>query len=81
MKHPSPLVRLTQHLRKDHLDRLTHLANAISKRKRRDTRLAEALELALVSGLTWTDADMLDLLLPDREAPYWRSMGPIVRTR
>ena len=81
MKHPSPLVRLNLHLHKDHLNRLTHLASAISKRKGRETRLAEALELALVSGLTWTDADMLDLLLPDREAPHWRSMGPIVRTR
>lgn len=81
MKPTSPLVRLNLHLRKDHLNRLTRLATAISKRKGRDTRLAEALELALVSGLTWTDADMLDLLLPDREAPYWRSMGHIVRTR
>jgi hypothetical protein len=81
MKHPSPLVRLNLHLRKDHLDRLTRLATAISKRKGRDTRLAEALELAMVSGLTWTDADMLDLLKSDREAPYWLALGPIVRTR
>jgi hypothetical protein len=81
MKHPFPLVRLNLHLRKDHLNRLTRLANAISKRKGRDTRLAEALELALVSGLTWTDADMLDLLQSDREAPYWRALGPVVRTQ
>ena len=81
MKRPMRLVRLNLHLRADHLDRLTHLANAISRRKGRDTRLAEALELALVSGLTWADVDMLELLLPDREAPYWLALGPIVRTR
>ncbi|CAI8805626.1 Plasmid stabilization protein [Pseudomonas sp. IT-P100] len=81
MKQPSPLVRLNLHLRKDHLDRLSRLATAISKRKGRDTRLAEALELALVSGLTWTEADMLDLLQPDREVPYWCALGPVVRAR
>lgn len=81
MKQPMRLVRLNLHLRADHLDRLTRLANAISRRKGRDTRLAEALELALVIGLTWTDADMLDLLQPDREAPYWNALGPIVRSR
>jgi len=81
LKLPSPLVRLNLHLRKEHINRLTHLATAISKRKGRDTRLAEALELALVSGLTWSDADMLDLLLPDTQAPYWRALAPIVRTR
>lgn len=81
MKQPMRLVRLNLHLRADHLDRLTCLATAISRRKGRDTRLAEALELALVSGLTWTDTDMLDLLQPDREAPYWKALGPIVRSR
>lgn len=81
MKQPMRLVRLNLHLRADHLDRLTRLANAISRRKGRDTRLAEALEPALVSGLTWTDADMLDLLQPDWEAPYWNALGPIVRSR
>lgn len=81
MKQPVRLVRLNLHLRADHLDRLTHLASAISRRKGRDTRLAEALELALLSGLTWTDVDMLDLLKSDLEAPYWRALGPVVRTR
>lgn len=76
---PMRLVRLNLHLRVDHLDRLTCLATAISRRKGRDTRLAEALELALVSGLTWTDADMLDLLKPDKETAYWRALPPIVR--
>lgn len=79
MKQPVRLVRLNLHLRADHLDRLTGLASAISRRKGRNTRLAEALELALVSGLTWTDADMLDLLQPDKEITYWRAMPPIVR--
>lgn len=81
MKLHSQLVRLNLHLRKDHLDRLTNLANAISKRKGRDTRIAEALELALVSGLNWSDNDMLDLLQPDKDAPYWRALGTIVRSR
>lgn len=81
MKQPMRLLRLNLHLRADHLDRLTNLANAISRRKGRDTRLAEALELALVSGLTWTDVDMLDLLQPDKDAPYWRALGGIVRSR
>jgi hypothetical protein len=48
MKQPVRLVRLNLHLRADHLARLTCLATAISRRKGRDTRLAEALELALV---------------------------------
>jgi hypothetical protein len=81
MKHPSPLVRLKLHLRKDHLNRLTRLAAAIDKRKGRDTRLAESLELALASGLTWTDQDLLDLLQPDREIRRWFALGPIVRGR
>lgn len=81
MKQPMRLVRLNLHLRADHLDRLTHLARAISRRKGRNTRLAEALELALVSGLAWTDNDMLDLLKPDLEAPYWRALGSVVRSR
>jgi hypothetical protein len=79
MKQPMRLVRLNLHLRADHLDRLTHLASAISRRKGRDTRLAEALELALVSGLTWTDADMLDLLKSDLDVPCWLALGPVVR--
>jgi hypothetical protein len=81
MKQPMCLMRLNLHLRADHLDRLPHLARAISRRKGRDTRLAEALELALVSGLTWTDADMLDLLKSDLEAPCWLALGPVVRAR
>jgi len=81
MKQPIRLVRLNLHLRADHLDRLTDLASAISRRKGRDTRLAEALELALVSGLTWTNIDMLDLLKSDLEAPCWLALGPAVRTR
>jgi len=81
MQQPVRLVRLNLHLRADHVDRLTNLANAIRRRKGRDTRLAEALELALVSGFTWTDNDMLDLLKPDLEAPCWLALGRIVRSR
>lgn len=79
MKQPMRLVRLNLHLRADHLDRLTQLASAISRRKGRDTRLAEALELALVSGLTWTNTDMLDLLKSDHEVPCWLALGPVVQ--
>ncbi|TFY94548.1 hypothetical protein DYL61_08740 [Pseudomonas nabeulensis] len=79
MKQPMRLVRLNLHLRADHLDRLTRLATAISRRKGRDTRLAEALELGLVSGLTWTDTDMLDLLKSDLDVPCWLALGPVVR--
>ncbi|WGT30161.1 hypothetical protein [Pseudomonas marginalis] len=81
MKQAMRLVRLNLHLRADHLDRLTNLTNTISRRKGRDTRLAEALELALVTGLTWSDTDMLDLLKSDLEAPYWRTLGSVVRSR
>lgn len=79
MKQPMRLVRLNLHLRADHLDRLTRLATAISRRKGRDTRLAEALELGLVSGLTWTDTDILDLLKSDLDVPCWLALGPVVR--
>lgn len=78
MKQPMRLVRLNLHLRADHLDRLAQLASAISRRKGRDARLAEALELALVSGLTWTNTDMLDLLKSDQEVPCWLALGPVV---
>lgn len=81
MKYPSALVRLNLHLRRDHVNRLAPLADAIGKRKGRDTRLAEALELALVAGLAWNDKDLIDLLIPDRQACHWRALGPIVRVR
>lgn len=75
------LTRLNLHVRSDHLDRLTYLADALSKRKCRDTRLAEALELALTAGLSWNDADLLDIAKSDREQPRWLSLGPITRPR
>jgi hypothetical protein len=81
MKHLPPLVRLNLHLRRDHINRLVPLAAAIGKRKGRDTRLAEALELALIAGLAWNQNDLLDLLIPDRQACHWRALGPIVRVR
>lgn len=73
------LVRLNLHLRPDHLDRLTALARALAKKKCRDTRLAEAIELALTAGLSWEDDDLLDLARSDREEPRWLALGPIVR--
>lgn len=81
MKHTNKLVRLNLHLRPDHLDRLTTLACALGKRKCRETRLAEAMELALTAGLSWTDSDLLDLIKTDREEPQWIALGPIVRKR
>jgi len=76
---PAMLVRFNLHMRRDHVTRLTTLARAISKRKGRDTRLGEALELALVAGLNWSDAELLDLASTDRDAPHWLALGPIVR--
>lgn len=81
MKNPHKLARLNLHLRPDHLNRLTTLASTLGKRKGRDTRLAEALELALTAGLSWVDHDLLDLAKTDREEPRWLALGPIVRTR
>lgn len=81
MNHPHKLVRLNLHLRPDHLDRLTTLACALGKKKARDTRLAEAMELALTAGLAWDDSDLLDLAKPDREESQWLALGPIVRAR
>ena len=81
MKHQRKLVRLNLHLRPEHLDRLTTLASALGKLKGRDTRLAEALELALIAGLSWLDRDLLDLFRPDKGEPRWLALGPIVRTR
>lgn len=75
------LVRLNLHLRPDHMDRLTHLATAIGKRKCRDARFAEAMELALTAGLDWDDHDLLDLTKSDQEDPKWLALGPIVRNR
>lgn len=81
MKHQRKLVRLNLHLRPGHLDRLTTLTSALGKLKGRNTRLAEALELALIAGLSWLDRDLLDLAKPDKEEPRWLALGPIVRTR
>lgn len=81
MNTTTKLVRLNLHLRPDHIDRLTTLACALGKKKCRDTRLAEAMELALTAGLSWEDDDLLDLARSDREEPRWLALGPIVRAR
>lgn len=75
------LVRLNLHLRPDHLDRLTTLAGTLGKKKCREVRLAEAMELALTAGLDWEDRDLLGLSKSDREEPRWIALGPVVRTR
>jgi len=81
MQNTIALVRLNLHLRTDHLHRLIALAGALAKRKGRDTRLAEAIELALTAGLSWTNDDLIAIGHSDREQPHWLALGPIVRTR
>lgn len=81
MRHrtPSPLVRFHVHLRRDHVHRLTQLANALARRKGRSVRLGEALELSLSAGHSWTDSDLLDLAPTDKDAPHWLQLGPTQR--
>lgn len=81
MKNTSKLMRLNLHLRPDHINRLTYLADRIAERKGRETRLAEALELVLDAGLTWADSDLLDCVRSDSEQPRWLALGPVIRTR
>lgn len=76
---PNNLVRFNLHLRRDHIQRLAQLAQLLVKKKNRDVRLAEAIELALVAGLHWKDTDLLDLTVPDHAAPYWLQVGPVRR--
>ena len=81
MKHqlPAPLVRFHVHMLRDHATQLVALANALAKRKGRDTRLGEALELALVAGLSRSIDDLLELAQDDKEAPHWLQLGPVNR--
>lgn len=81
MKHhlPAPLVRIHVHMRRDHATQLVALANALAKRKGRDTRLGEALELALAAGLSNPPADLLALAQDDKSAPHWLQLGPVNR--
>lgn len=81
MKNNTKLVRLNLHLRPDHIAKLTSLAGKIAERKGRETRLAEALEVALDAGLTWTDSDLLHCVRSDSEQPRWLALGPVIRTR
>lgn len=76
---PNNLVRFNLHLRRDHVQRLVQLAQLLVKKKGRDVRLAEAIELALVAGLHWKDNDLLDLTIPDNAAPHWLQVGPVSR--
>jgi hypothetical protein len=78
---PEQLVRLNLHLRTSHVERLTAVARAIARRKGRETRLAEALELALTAGLSWSDSDLLSLARADQEATHWMALGPVIRAR
>lgn len=81
MQHTSSpnLVRLHIRFRRDHTERLTNLANALAKRKGRDVRLGEALELALTAGFAWNDIDLLDLAPSDKSSLHWLALGPVNR--
>ena len=81
MKHqlPAPLVRFHVHMLRDHATQLVALANDLAKQKGRDTRLGEALELALFAGLSTPRADLLALAQNDKDAPHWLQLGPINR--
>lgn len=76
---PSTLVRFNLHIRRDHVQRLAQLAQLLVKKKGRDVRLSEAIELALVAGLHWKDTDLLDLVIPDHAASHWLQVGPVSR--
>lgn len=76
---PDTLVRFHIHMRRDQLTRLACLADLLAKRKRRDVRLGEALEVALLAGFAWGDTDLLDLTMMDKDAPHWLQLGPVDR--
>jgi hypothetical protein len=78
---PNNLVRFNLHMRRDHVKRLAQLAQLLAKKKGRDVRLAEAIELALVAGLHWQDFDLLDLSIPDHTAPHWLQIGRADHTK
>lgn len=81
MKHhiPDSLVRFHVHMLRDQATQLVELANALAKLKGRDTRLGEALELALIAGLSTSLADLLTLAQDDKAAPHWLQLGPVNR--
>ena len=81
MRHitPTTLVRFNLHIRRDHVARLTQLADSLAKRKGRDVRLGEALEAALTAGFAWKDHDLLELVVPDKVAGHWLQVGPVHR--
>lgn len=76
---PKSLVRFHVHMLRDHATQLVVLANALAKLKGRDTRLGEALELALIAGLSKPLAALLALAQDDKEAPHWLQLGPVNR--
>jgi hypothetical protein len=81
MKHqlPDSLVRFNVYMLRDQVARLVQIAEQLTATKRRDVRLGEALEIALIAGLSWTDRDLLDLAKPDHAADHWLQVGPVDR--
>lgn len=76
---PPTLVRFHIHMRREHVRRLVQLANALARKKRRDVRLGEALELVINATRSWSSHDLLDLAPVDHDATHWLQLGPVNR--
>lgn len=76
---PPELVRFHIHMRRDHVTQLVALAEELAELKGRDTRLGEALELALMSALSSGTARLLQHAKSDRATPYWLALSRVKR--
>lgn len=76
---PSTLVRFHIHMRRDHATQLVALAEKLAKFKGRDTRLGEALELALKVALGQSLEQLLATAESDSEGTPWLALGPVNR--
>jgi hypothetical protein len=76
---PPTLVRFRIHMRRDHAAQLVALADALAALKGRDTRLGEALELALKAALAMDREQLLRLSEADTATSHWLQLGPVHR--
>ena len=76
---PLELVRFHIHMRRDHVTQLVAIAEDLAKLKGRDTRLGEALELALMSALKRGTDQLLQHAQSDTETPYWLALSSLDR--
>jgi hypothetical protein len=76
---PSGIVRFHIHMRRDHASQLVALAEELAKLKGRDTRLGEALELALTAGLSGNLEQLLATAQSDTPASPWLALGHVNR--